>query len=318
MRFSLKFKVPPGTPGRLDTLVSERAGTTRSQAKKLIGSGNVFINGRPAAKAGEIPGPGAEIEVKLPEAGPSGLVPEPVPLDIPYMDQYLAVVDKPAGMVVYPAAGHVAGTLLNALLGRTGKLAGAGGPLRPGVVHRLDKDTTGLMVVALDDKAYYGLQEQFKLRAIKREYAALVWGCPKEDEGVISLKIGRSRTDRKKMSTRTRQGKEAVTSWRAAEKFHAHNASLVLVRLGTGRTHQIRVHFASIGHPVLGDQTYGRKTHLEIRGQKLPLPRQMLHARLLGFTHPVTGEKLEFESKLPKDMEEALEKLRAAGLGRPA
>ncbi len=316
----LRFEIPPGPPpperapdrksGRLDALIAERAGITRSQAKKLIEMGKVLIDGRPPSKAGGRPKAGEVVEVDIPGPESGRLLPEPIELDVRYIDDYLAVVDKPAGMVVYPAAGHAGGTLLNALLYRTGgKHAGVGAPLRPGVVHRLDKDTTGLMVIALEDKTYYGLLEQLKSRSIRREYAALVWGGLRQDEGVISARIGRSRTDRKKMSTRTRHGKEAITSWRVVERFH-QAASLVHARLGTGRTHQIRVHFASVGHPVLGDRTYGRKTRLELGGRIFPVPRQMLHARLLGFTHPVTGEKLEFESPLPQDMAEILGKLR--------
>ncbi len=312
----LRFKIPPGgQPGRLDAVVAGRAGITRSQAKKIIEEGKVLMDGIPPSKAGGRPRAGAVVEVEVPGPEAGGLLPEPIDLDVRYMDDYLAVVDKPAGMVVYPAAGHRKGTLLNALLYRTGgKHAGVGAPLRPGVVHRLDKDTTGLMVIALEDRTYYGLLEQFKSRSIRREYAALVWGEMKEEEGVISLRIGRSRTDRKKMSTRTSRGKEAVTSWRVAESFRFPAASLVLARLGTGRTHQIRVHFASIGHPVLGDRTYGRKTSLEIEGRKIQIPRQMLHARLLGFTHPVTRETLEFESPLPSDMSDVLEELRKSAV----
>ena len=316
MRFS--FTLRPGDDKktrRLDILVAERAGITRSQAKKLIELGKVLVNGCAPAKAGEKLKPGKEtgknmvVEVEMPESRPEGLPPEPYPLHIPYMDDYLAVVDKPAGMCVYPGAGHPGGTLLNVLFHHTGKLAGIGGPLRPGVVHRLDKDTSGLMVVALEDSAYYGLLEQFKTRSIKRRYQALVWGAPKEDEGSITLAIGRSGTDRKKMSTRTRRGKAAVTMWKVLRRF-SRNASLIQATLGTGRTHQIRVHFASIGHPVLGDRTYGRKTSIELGGgAKIPVPRQMLHAKTLGFVHPVTGEHLEFESPLPADMLEVLEKL---------
>ncbi|MDA8387700.1 MAG: RluA family pseudouridine synthase [Nitrospiraceae bacterium] len=316
MRFKVPSAPPGKTPGRLDTIIADQAGITRSRAKRLIGQGRVFIDGRPPGKAGERPAEGAVVEVEIPEPETApGLVAEPVALDVRYMDDYLAVVEKPAGMVVYPAAGHAKGTLLNALLHRTGgRRAGAGAPLRPGVVHRLDKDTTGLMVIALEDSAYYGLAAQFRSRSIKREYAALVWGVPRGEEGVISAKIGRSRADRKKMSTSARRGKEAVTSWRVAERFPAAAgfpaASLVMARLGTGRTHQIRVHFASAGHPVLGDRTYGGKTKLVIGGQVIPVPRQMLHARLLGFVHPATGETMEFESPLPPDMETVLEKLR--------
>ncbi len=306
----MHFTLQPGDETqRLDTLVAARAGITRSQAKRLIDLGKVLVNGTPAAKAGEKPGENAVVEVEVPGPSLDVLKPEPQPLSLAYVDDYLAVVDKPAGMVVYPGAGHPEGTLLNVLIHHTGKLASIGGPLRPGVVHRLDKDTSGLMVVALEDNAYYGLLEQFRTRSIKRMYEALIWGAPEENEGTITLAIGRSGTDRKKMSTRTRRGKEAVTRWKALRRFR--NASLIQAVLGTGRTHQIRVHLASLGHPVLGDRTYGRKTSIELGGRKVMVPRQMLHAKTLGFIHPVTGEPMEFEAPLPPDMAEMLERLEA-------
>ena len=225
------------------------------------------------------------------------------------MDEHLVVVNKPSGMVVYPAAGHNRGTLINALLYYCRKLEAPGGPLRPGVVHRLDKDTSGVMVVALDSAAYYSLAEQFKQRIIDRRYVALIYGTPKENSGQISLAIGRSETDRKKMSTRVRRGKEALTIWKAIEKFR--RASLIEAKLRTGRTHQIRVHFASIGHPVLGDRTYGKKIEIETKERgTLTFPRQMLHAESLGFIHPATGEYLEFHSPMPDDMEERIKRLR--------
>ena len=256
--------------------------------------------------------PGDAVTLSFPEmAGEERLSAEDIPLEILYLDDHLAVADKPAGMVVYPAAGHRSGTLLNALAFRVKKLASVGGPLRPGVVHRLDKDTSGVMVVALDDKAYYDLVEQFRRRTIQRRYEALVHGSLKADAGEISAKIGRSETERKKMSTRSRRGKEAVTRWRVIERFSA--ATLVEARLGTGRTHQIRVHFASVGHPVLGDKTYGRKTVLEIGREKIVFPRQMLHAELLGFIHPATGRYMEFRSPLPDDMRRTINALRAPG-----
>ncbi len=308
MRFTLQ---PGDETQRLDTLIAKRAGITRSQAKRLINLGKVLVNETPATKAGEKPSvKNAVVEVDVQAAEPAGLKPEPHPLTIAYADDHLAVVDKPAGMVVYPGAGHPGGTLLNALVHHTGKLASIGGPLRPGVVHRLDKDTSGLIVIALDDRSYYGLVGQFRDRSIKRKYEALIWGSPREDEGIVNLSIGRSASDRKKMSTRSRRGKEAVTRWKVLRRFRS--ASLVQATLGTGRTHQIRVHLASLGHPVLGDRTYGRKTSIELEGSKVHVPRQMLHAKTLGFVHPVTGESMEFEAPLPPDMKELLKKLEAA------
>ncbi len=197
---------------------------------------------------------------------------------------------------------------MNALAYHCPRLASVGGPLRPGVVHRLDKDTSGVMVVALDDAAYYHLVEQFRERTINRRYSALVYNPVKGETGEIVLDIGRSTADRKKMSTRVQSGKEAVTRWRVLERFQ--DATLIEAKLGTGRTHQIRVHFSAIGHPVLGDEVYGRKTLLERGRKKIAFHRQMLHAEILGFTHPITGEYLEFMSPLPDDMEKAVSELR--------
>lgn len=196
---------------------------------------------------------------------------------------------------------------MNALAYHAPKLASIGGSLRPGVVHRLDKDTSGVMVVALDDDAYYHLAEQFRARTITRKYIALISGNLKEDAGEISLSIGRSTSDRKKMSTKTRRGKEAVTRWKVLQRLD--RATLIEARLGTGRTHQIRVHFSATGHPVLGDTTYGKKTIVDTKHGKLTIPRQMLHAEILGFTHPHSGQFIEFNSPVPDDIKECIEKL---------
>jgi 23S rRNA pseudouridine1911/1915/1917 synthase len=245
----------------------------------------------------------------MPEVTQEGLLPEAIPLDILYRDESVVVVNKPANMVVYPAAGHTQGTLMNAIAYHCKQLATVGGPLRPGVVHRLDKDTSGIIVIALNDQAYYDLVKQFNKRTITRNYLAFIYGDLIKNEGEIILKIGRSDTDRKKMSTRTRRGKEAITRWKTIERCGI--ATLIAVQLGTGRTHQIRVHFASIGHPVLGDKTYGRKAEVSVKTRKkIIFPRQMLHARSLGFIHPLTGEHLEFSSPLPDDMAQKREELR--------
>lgn len=304
------FQVDTNSSGkRLDIAASEMAGLTRSQIQRLIEKELLTINGMVVkanykTKAGDI------ISITIPELEET-LVPENIPLEILYIDEYVAVVNKPPSMVVYPGAGHEDGTLMNALAFRSNKLASVGGPLRPGVVHRLDKDTSGVMVVALDDQAYYNLVEQFRERTITRKYIALVSGPLKTEEGEVSLKIGRSESDRKKMSTKARRGKEAVTRWKVLERLSG--ATLIEARLGTGRTHQIRVHFAALGHPVLGDRTYGKKTFTEINRRKVTYPRQMLHAELLGFVHPVTGEYMEFTSDLPDDMKEKIEELRGLG-----
>ena len=293
-------------PKRLDIFAAEKSGITRSQAQKLIRDGLVLANGK-------MEGPGYRIkvfdsiEITMPGRTGEELIPEALPLTILFIDNYIAVVDKPAGMVVYPAAGHSGGTLMNVLAYHSPKLASIGGELRPGVVHRLDKETSGIMVVAIDDEAYYNLVDQFRKRTIQRKYTALVSGVLEEDSGEISLSIGRSESDRKKMSTRTRRGKEAVTLWKVLSRLH--KATIIEAKLGTGRTHQIRVHFAAIGHPVLGDSTYGRKTEVEIRGAKIRIPRQMLHAETLGFEHPHTGQHMQFSSPVPEDMKELIEKL---------
>lgn len=293
---------------RIDTFLAIKTGITRSQIQRLITKGNVLVNSKNVSRNYRLKTKDL-ITLSIPDKETEGLLPEPIPIEIIYKDKYLVVVNKPAGMVVYPAAGHAHGTLMNALSYRCKKFATLGGPLRPGVVHRLDKDTSGVIVIALDDKAYYNLIEQFKRREINRRYIALIYGNLREDEGEISLRIGRSESDRKKMSTRVRKGKEAVTRWKVLERFG--KATLIAVRLGTGRTHQIRVHFASIGHPVLGDRTYGKKVEIEAKSRKKILfPRQMLHAEILGFAHPDSGEYLEFSSPVPEDMAERIKDLK--------
>jgi 23S rRNA pseudouridine1911/1915/1917 synthase len=267
----------------------------------------VLVNGSPA-KPSQKMRPGYEVSVTIPPVTEESLAAEDIDMDILFSDPYLAVIDKPAGLVVYPAAGHESGTLMNGLRKRFGALASVGGPLRPGVVHRLDKDTSGVMVVALTDDAYYGLVSQFKDKSTSRTYTALLNGTLREDEGTIEAPIGRSTSDRKRMSTRTRRGKEARTHWRVLMSFPG--ATLVEARLETGRTHQIRVHFSSIGHSVLGDRVYGRKLRLDYKGHRVSFPRQMLHAHTLGFDHPETGERMEFSAGPPEDFNQALEALK--------
>ena len=305
-----KIIIQPGETGeRIDTFLARKTGITRSQIQKLIENSDILVNEKMVNQHYRVKLQDV-IDIRLTEKKNEELVPEPIPVDILFKDNHLVVVNKPAGMVVYPAAGHGHGTLMNALSYACDHLASVGGPLRPGVVHRLDKDTSGVMVVALADSTYYSLAEQFKERSINRRYGALVYGDLKENEGRIALKIGRSASDRKKMSTRSKRGKEAVTNWSVITRFT--NAAFIRVKLGTGRTHQIRVHFASIGHPVLGDRTYGQKTELEIKGRrKILFPRQMLHAELLGFIHPATGTYMEFSSPLPEDMQQKIEELQA-------
>ncbi len=293
---------------RIDMLMSERSGLTRSQVRRLIKDACLTVNGKSTkpnykARSADI------VRIFFLEERKE-LLPEDLPIEVLFRDDFVIVVNKPPGMVVYPSAGHSSGTLMNAVAFHAPKLASVGAPLRPGVVHRLDRDTSGVMVVALDDRVYYDLVEQFRSRTIIRKYCAVVFGILRADEGRIDRSIGRSASDRKKMSTRSRRGKAAVTTWRVIERFPA--ATLVEARLGTGRTHQIRVHFASIGHPVLGDRTYGAKSVIDVGKRKITCPRQMLHAELLGFTHPVTRKQLEFSVPPPEDMASVMSLLRAA------
>ncbi len=298
-----------GHSQRLDVFAADNTGTTRSQIQILIKEGNVLVNNMRASPGYRLQ-PRDIIEIVRPEPATDELIPEDIPINILYSDEHIAVVDKQPGMVVYPSAGHKQGTLLNALAYHFKKIASIGGPLRPGVVHRLDKDTSGVMVIALDDPAYYGLADQFKNRTIQRRYRAIIYNNIVKDSGEIVMEIGRCTSDRKKMSTRTKHGKEAVTRWKVISRFGV--ATLIEAKLGTGRTHQIRVHFAAIGHPVLGDSTYGKKTSVDVKHGRITFPRQMLHAELLGFTHPVTGHYIEFSSPLPDDMQDCIAKLSVA------
>lgn len=290
---------------RIDKVAAEKTGMSRSQIQRLINSGMILLNGA-IAKPNTKLRLNAIISITIPERENDSLVPEDIPLKILYQDSSIAVVDKPHGMVVYPALGHMKGTVMNALIFHIGRIDAPGGPIRPGVVHRLDKNTSGIMVVALNDASYYSLVEQFKKRTIRKEYMALVYGRLKAEGGRISAGIGRSRTNRKTMSTRSRQTKEAITEWQVIERFK--EATLLKIKLLTGRTHQIRVHFASIGHPVLGDSTYGKKTRLG----HIPFERQMLHSGILGLIHPETGKYMEFKSPLPKDMEKVIRDIEEA------
>ncbi len=295
---------------RLDLVTAFRGEVTRSQVKKLIDDGRVVVESSQSrqlnisVRTNTKVRPGDRIILSLPSSGDEELIPEQMELNILFEDDHIIFVNKPAGLVVYPAVGHSRGTLMNALRYHCSVLASIGGPFRPGVIHRLDKDTSGVMVVAKTDSAYYHLQNQFKERTINRRYLALIYGSMKGVSGAIEAAIGRSDNDRKKMSTRTRRGKEAVTLWKTLEIFTG--ASLIEAKLKTGRTHQIRVHFSSVGHPVLGDRVYGRK----IKIGENPVPRQMLHAESLGIIHPHSGEWFEFSIPPPQDMAYLLDVLR--------
>ncbi len=275
-------------PSRLDVFLSEQADVTRSRAGNLIREGRAFVNGCAQTKAGCALKEGDRVRLEIPDAAPAELVPQDLPLDIVYQDAELAVVYKPSGMVVHPAAGNPDGTMVNALLAKMPDLSGVGGVARPGIVHRIDKDTSGLLLVAKTDRAHVSLAEQIAEHSVERAYLAIVIGNMKEEQGDVDAPIGRHPTDRKKMAI-VAGGRPARTHWQLLERLRG--ACLLRCELSTGRTHQIRVHMASLGHPVLGDPVYGPK--------KSPYPvegGQLLHAARIAFTHPVTGERMRFEA----------------------
>jgi len=298
---------------RLDVFLSQKGpALSRSQIKKLIETGKVQIDGR-KAKAGLRLRENEVVTLTIPEPRRLEIEAEAIPLKVLYEDRHLIVVDKPAGLVVHPGAGNYSGTLVNALLHRCPDLAGIGGVLRPGIVHRLDKDTSGVLVVAKDDLAHRSLSDQFRKHTAERNYVGIVFGQLSE-EGRVDAPVGRHPTQRKKMSARPWKGREARTYWRVLERFRSFN--LAEFRLQTGRTHQIRVHLSSIGHPILGDPLYGGRKRLAsveslpLRQGLRRLKRQALHATSLGFVHPVTGDVLKFSSPLPEDIQEAIALLR--------
>lgn len=289
--------------GRLDAFLasSEELGLSRSRVQALIRDGRVTVAGR-VPKSKDSLQPGDLIRVEIPDPEPVDLAPEQIPLDVVYEDQDLIVINKPRGLVVHPAAGHWGGTLVNALLEHVDDLEGIGGELRPGIVHRLDKDTTGLLVAAKNETAHRALSDQIREHTARRVYWALVHGDTMPDAGRVEAPIGRHPVDRKRMAVNTRTGKTAITHFRTLERFRGY--ALLECRLETGRTHQIRVHLAYIGHPVVSDLVYGnRKT-------RLGLPSQALHARQLGFFHPRSGEWMEFTAEPPPEMMEAIKQLR--------
>ena len=297
---------------RLDKALAGLTDLSRERIKALIAEGRVSLGGRVATSGSAKAAPGISFEIAVPEAAPLDTVSQDIPLDVVFEDEHLIVIDKPAGMVVHPAAGNEDGTLVNALLHHcAGQLSGIGGVARPGIVHRIDKDTSGLIVVAKSDVAHEGLARQFAEHSLDRVYKAVVKGRPVPPAGTIATRIGRSDRDRKKMAVldnASPRGKHAVTHYRTVQPL-AHSA-LVECRLETGRTHQIRVHMASMGHPLLGDPIYGRPdARLRAHLQRLSFSRQALHAAVLGFAHPVSGDRLLFSSDLPPDMRELIETL---------
>jgi len=289
---------------RLDRFLAEQLPElSRSQLKILIDDGRVQLGGKPGKASLRLKG-GESVTVIIPPPEPTTAQPQDLPLTILYEDSRLIVVDKPAGLVVHPAAGHREGTLVNALLHHCRDLAGIGGELRPGIVHRLDKDTSGVMVVAKNDFAHKSLAEQIKAHSIRREYTALVHGVIKENLGTIDAPIGRSKLDRKKMAV-IKDGRPAISNYEVMRRFH--NYTLVTVSLLTGRTHQIRVHFSHIKHAVVGDPLYGpAKKHFD-------LDSQALHAHRLRFNHPRNGEYMEFSSPVPPYFSAILAQLEQTG-----
>ncbi len=305
----------PDSGKRLDLFVSSRISAfSRSVAAKLISNGKIRVHGT-VQKPGYRVKTGDEIYGQVSPPEPVSFAPEPIEIDILHEDEHLIVVNKQPGIVVHPAPGHYSGTLVNGLLYHCPKLEGIGGELRPGIVHRLDKDTSGALVVAKNSTAHNNLARQFQSRKVKKEYLALVYGEMKSNSGTIVLPIGRHPVDRKRMSTRSRKHRDAETSWRVRERFEG--ITLVEINLKTGRTHQVRVHCAAVNHPVVGDAVYGsRKAGKKIAGKENLLKdvsRQMLHAWRLEFTHPATQREVSFEAPIPKDIEKLIKTLRQAG-----
>lgn len=293
---------------RIDKLISELLpDMSRSYVKKLIDDDKVVMNGK-KVKASTSVSENDLIEMDIPDAIVPEIVAEDIPLDIVYEDKDVLVVNKPKDMVVHPAAGHYSGTLVNAVMYHCGSdLSGINGVMRPGIVHRIDKDTTGSVIICKNDAAHQSIAAQLKEHSINRVYHAIVHGILKEDEGTIDKYIGRSTNDRKKMAIvkDERTGKRAVTHYRVLKRFEEDKMTYIECKLETGRTHQIRVHMSSIGHPLLGDETYGsgRKSRFKLQGQ-------CLHAKTLGFIHPTTGEYIETDAPLPEYFQHLLEVLK--------
>ncbi len=301
----------PGSGARLDKALSEASGLSRERVKALIGERRITLSGMPITSASAKARGGEAFVIHLPPPVDPQASPQNIPLVIVHEDEHLIVVDKPAGLVVHPAAGNPDGTLVNALLHHCrGRLSGIGGVARPGIVHRIDKDTSGLLVVAKSDAAHEGLARQFADHSIERRYQAIVSGHPQPPAGTISERIGRSDANRKKMAVLPKdssRGKHAVTHYETSRKLVG--CALLACRLQTGRTHQVRVHLASIGHSLLGDPLYGHFI-IEMRAllRELGFGRQALHAASLGFIHPITAERLSFASAIPRDMRELIDR----------
>ena len=307
---TIKGTIP--APARLDKALAEATELSRARVQSLIADGYVTIDGKTATSPSTKVAAGALFEITIPPAADAEAQAQDIPLTVVFEDEHLIVVDKPAGMVVHPAAGNADGTLVNALLHHCrGQLSGIGGVARPGIVHRIDKDTSGLLVVAKSDAAHEGLAKQFADHSIHRRYLAVCAGRPNSAEGTIEGRLGRSDANRKKMAVldkNSSRGKHAVTHYKLVRRLEG--SSLIECRLETGRTHQVRVHCASIGHSLLGDPVYGRTPKaLKPLLSRLDFHRQALHAAELGFVHPISGKTVSFTADLPADMAELIDEL---------
>ena len=293
-----------GEASRLDAFLSAQLdGLSRSHIQKILKGGGVLVNGRPEKSSYRV-APGDQVELEVPEPEEPEILAEEMDLDILYEDRDIILINKPKGMVVHPAAGHYSGTLVNGLMAHCREdLSGINGVLRPGIVHRIDMDTTGVLIACKNDFAHTSIAQQLKVHSITRKYYAIVHGVIREEEGTVNAPIGRHPTDRKKMSINTKNGREAVTHYRVLQRFEKF--TYVECQLETGRTHQIRVHMAGIHHPLLGDTVYG-PAKCPVSG----LQGQTLHAGVLGFIHPRTGEYMEFSAPLPEYFQELLKKLK--------
>jgi 23S rRNA pseudouridine1911/1915/1917 synthase len=295
-----EFIVSPAQAGqRLDVFLAGVSGLSRARIQRLIADGHVLVAGRPQKPRHRVSA-GETVQLRIPPTTPLDLVPEAIPLDILHEDDDLIVLNKPAGMVVHPGAGRTSGTLVHALLAHCRTLPGIGGAERPGIVHRLDRDTSGVLVVAKTEAAHQSLSRQFRARVVKKRYLALVHGEVRRDAGRIEAAIGRREHDRKRMGVRERGGRQARTAYQVIRRLPGR--TVLALDLETGRTHQIRVHLSHIGHPVVGDQVYGgRRERRRTASEEPRAERQMLHAWRLGFHHPRTGRWLEFTAPLPDD-----------------
>jgi 23S rRNA pseudouridine1911/1915/1917 synthase len=306
----LRLVVPEGRGGRADRFAADLSGLSRSRVQRLIAEGRVTADGNPV-RANSIVGPGVVLVIDVPPLAPAAIEPEAIPLVVVYEDADVLVIDKPAGLVVHPSPGHWSGTLVNALLARDTVYGGIAGVERPGIVHRLDRDTSGLLIVAKNDAAQTGIMAQLKARRVKKTYPALVQGSVQASVGRIEAPIGRDPKNRQRMAV-IPDGRQSVTGYRVRERFPAW--TLLEVDLVTGRTHQIRVHLAALGHPVAGDSVYGTGT---ARRGPDGLGRLFLHAWRLAFATPATGDLVRLEAPLPTELEAVLRELRAGAADRP-